>query len=56
MPKFLHKMVVGIDVSADFSVVEILSPNGEIYNTYDNGYGSHTIYGPNGEITTIYGY
>ncbi|WP_330654605.1 hypothetical protein [Intestinibacter bartlettii] len=31
MSKFLNKMVVGIDVAADFSVVAILSPNGEIY-------------------------
>ena len=31
MSKFLHKMVVGIDVSADFSVVSILAPDGETY-------------------------
>lgn len=31
MSKFLYKPTVGIDVSADFSVVAILSPDGEIY-------------------------
>lgn len=31
MSKFLHKMVVGIDVSADFSVIAILAPDGETY-------------------------
>ncbi|EJO5349594.1 IS110 family transposase, partial [Clostridium botulinum] len=31
MSKFLYKPTVGIDVSADFSVVAILAPDGEIY-------------------------
>lgn len=31
MSKFFYDPVVGIDVSADFSVVAILSPNGDIY-------------------------
>ncbi|MEG2353197.1 MAG: IS110 family transposase, partial [Clostridium sp.] len=31
MPKFLNSPTVGIDVSADFSFVAILTPNGDIY-------------------------
>lgn len=31
MSKFFNKMVVGIDIAADFSVVSILSPNGDVY-------------------------
>lgn len=31
MPKFLNSPTVGIDVSADFSFVAILAPNGDIY-------------------------
>ena len=31
MSKFLNVPVIGIDVSADFSFVAILSPNGETY-------------------------
>lgn len=31
MSKFFYRPTVGIDVSADFSVVAILAPNGEIY-------------------------
>ena len=31
MSKFLNAPVIGIDVSADFSFVAILAPNGAIY-------------------------
>lgn len=31
MSKFINKPILGIDVAADFSIVAILAPNGEIY-------------------------
>ncbi|HEY5562212.1 MAG TPA: hypothetical protein VIK72_10745 [Clostridiaceae bacterium] len=31
MSKFFNLPVIGIDVSADFSMVAILAPNGDIY-------------------------
>ena len=31
MSKFTDKPIFGIDVAADFSIVAILSPNGDIY-------------------------
>ena len=31
MSKFFNSPVVGIDVSADFSYVAILAPNGDVY-------------------------
>ncbi len=31
MSKFFYRPTVGIDVSADFSVVAILAPDGETY-------------------------
>lgn len=31
MSKFINNPVFGIDVAADFSIVTILAPNGDIY-------------------------
>ncbi|MFC3926349.1 IS110 family transposase, partial [Clostridium punense] len=31
MSKYFYSPVVGIDVSAEFSIVAILAPNGDVY-------------------------
>jgi len=51
MSKYFYNPVVGIDVSADFSIVAILAPNGEIHKKSFKI--EHTLSGFNHLLTEI---